>query len=33
MSGEDLSIVRELFGADFLTAAYLLKEAIFVKDV
>lgn len=33
LSSEDLSIVRELFGADFLTPRYLFQQAQFVEDV
>ncbi len=33
LSPEDLSIVRELYGGNFLTAAYPIKKAIFVKEL
>jgi hypothetical protein len=32
LSDEDISIVRELFGASFLTPGYYLREWLVVKD-
>lgn len=33
LSPDDLSILRELFGADFLTPTYLFQEATFVEEI
>jgi hypothetical protein len=33
LNQEDVSILRELFGADFLTPTYLFQEATFVEEI